>query len=115
MRVCLVYARRRVCFALFATNKHAHQTPPSRPPQKTTTGFLSRFEGSQCPAKLLEDVTLVDAPGVLSGEKQRVGARLWRRARLFIVFFRMARQHTGALPHSPHRLCNPKHTNLLPP
>jgi len=36
------------------------------------TGFLSRFEGSQCPAKLLEDITIVDTPGVLSGEKQRI-------------------------------------------
>lgn len=36
------------------------------------TGFLSRFEGSQCPAKLLEEISLVDTPGVLSGEKQRI-------------------------------------------
>lgn len=36
------------------------------------TGFLSRFEASQCPSKLLEEITLVDTPGVLSGEKQRV-------------------------------------------
>mmetsp|Transcript_11752 Transcript_11752/g.21123 ORF Transcript_11752/g.21123 Transcript_11752/m.21123 type:complete len:544 (-) Transcript_11752:1029-2660(-) len=36
------------------------------------TGFLSRFEGSQCPAALLDEITLVDTPGVLSGEKQRL-------------------------------------------
>ncbi|GIL50072.1 hypothetical protein Vafri_6390 [Volvox africanus] len=36
------------------------------------TGFLSRFEGSQCPARLLEEISLVDTPGVLSGEKQRI-------------------------------------------
>lgn len=36
------------------------------------TGFLSRFEGSQCPSKLLEEISLVDTPGVLSGEKQRI-------------------------------------------
>ena len=42
-------------------------------------GFLSRFEGSQCPAPLLENISIVDTPGVLSGEKQRIGAR--RRAR----------------------------------
>ncbi|GBF89658.1 hypothetical protein Rsub_02828 [Raphidocelis subcapitata] len=35
------------------------------------TGFLSRFEGSQMPCPLLESVTLIDTPGVLSGEKQR--------------------------------------------
>ncbi|KAI8474973.1 MAG: P-loop containing nucleoside triphosphate hydrolase protein [Monoraphidium minutum] len=36
------------------------------------TGFLKRFEGSQCPAKLLEEISIVDTPGVLSGEKQRI-------------------------------------------
>lgn len=38
-----------------------------RPP-----GFLSRFEGASCPAKLLEEITIIDTPGVLSGEKQRI-------------------------------------------
>ena len=38
-------------------------------------GFLTRFEGSQCPAKLLEEISIIDTPGVLSGEKQRIGAR----------------------------------------
>lgn len=36
------------------------------------TGFLSRFEGAVCSAKLLEEISLVDTPGVLSGEKQRI-------------------------------------------
>ncbi|WIA09631.1 hypothetical protein OEZ85_009020 [Tetradesmus obliquus] len=36
------------------------------------TGFLSRFEGASCPAPLLDSITLVDTPGVLSGEKQRI-------------------------------------------
>jgi hypothetical protein len=35
-------------------------------------GFLSRFEGASCPAKLLEEITIIDTPGVLSGEKQRI-------------------------------------------
>eukprot|EP00462_Mataza_sp_D1_P000051 CAMPEP_0175090376 /NCGR_PEP_ID=MMETSP0086_2-20121207/1307_1 /TAXON_ID=136419 /ORGANISM="Unknown Unknown, Strain D1" /LENGTH=518 /DNA_ID=CAMNT_0016362989 /DNA_START=60 /DNA_END=1616 /DNA_ORIENTATION=- len=34
--------------------------------------FLNRFEGSFCPSPLLEKITFVDTPGVLSGEKQRV-------------------------------------------
>ncbi|XP_004293342.1 PREDICTED: EH domain-containing protein 1-like [Fragaria vesca subsp. vesca] len=33
--------------------------------------FLSKFECSQMPHPLLDEITLVDTPGVLSGEKQR--------------------------------------------
>lgn len=36
------------------------------------TGFLSRLEGSLCNSPLLEGITIVDTPGVLSGEKQRI-------------------------------------------
>lgn len=35
-------------------------------------GFLSKFEGAACDNRLLEEVSLVDTPGVLSGEKQRI-------------------------------------------
>ncbi|PHT35425.1 EH domain-containing protein 2 [Capsicum baccatum] len=35
------------------------------------TAFLSQLECSQMPHPLLENITLVDTPGVLSGEKQR--------------------------------------------
>ena len=35
-------------------------------------GFLAKFEAAACPNQLLEEVTLVDTPGVLSGEKQRI-------------------------------------------
>ncbi|XP_021759024.1 EH domain-containing protein 1-like [Chenopodium quinoa] len=40
----------------------------------TTFGsaFLSKFECSQMPHPLLEHMTLIDTPGVLSGEKQRI-------------------------------------------
>lgn len=37
------------------------------------TAFLQRLECSQCPCPLLESVTFIDTPGVLSGEKQRIG------------------------------------------
>lgn len=36
------------------------------------TGFLSKFQSASCPARLLEEITIVDTPGVLSGEKQRI-------------------------------------------
>ncbi|GMH66771.1 hypothetical protein TL16_g04502 [Triparma laevis f. inornata] len=35
-------------------------------------GFLNKFEASVTSSPLLESVTLIDSPGVLSGEKQRV-------------------------------------------
>ena len=34
--------------------------------------FLNKFEASVTPAPLLESVTMIDSPGVLSGEKQRI-------------------------------------------
>ena len=36
------------------------------------SAFLSKFQASSCDAKLLEEVTIIDTPGVLSGEKQRI-------------------------------------------
>ncbi|KAF9430132.1 3-hydroxyisobutyryl-CoA hydrolase [Entomortierella beljakovae] len=34
--------------------------------------FLTRFQVSQCPSPLLENMTLIDTPGILAGDKQRV-------------------------------------------
>ena len=45
---------------------------PFRALQREGNAFLSRFEGSLCASPLLEHVSLIDTPGVLSGEKQRV-------------------------------------------
>lgn len=37
--------------------------------------FLTRMEASVCNTKILEQMTLIDTPGVLSGEKQRIGRK----------------------------------------
>lgn len=37
------------------------------------TSFLSKFQVSQTDSPLLDQITFIDTPGVLSGEKQRIG------------------------------------------
>ena len=49
-----------------------HPDLPFRGLERFGVSFLSRFEGSQLPSSVLRSVTLIDTPGVLSGEKQRV-------------------------------------------
>lgn len=54
---------------------HRPQIALSVPPQGLAiygNGFCSKFEAASCPNQLLESITLVDTPGVLSGEKQRI-------------------------------------------
>jgi EH domain-containing protein 1 len=36
-------------------------------------GFLNKFEVVMCPSPILESIYFIDTPGVLSGEKQRIG------------------------------------------
>lgn len=40
--------------------------------EKFGMAFLNRFECSEVPAPILEHITFIDSPGVLSGEKQRM-------------------------------------------
>jgi len=40
--------------------------------EKFGMAFLNRFEVAEVPAPILEHITFIDSPGVLSGEKQRV-------------------------------------------
>jgi EH domain-containing protein 1 len=35
--------------------------------------FLSKFEGVEVDADILRNITIIDSPGVLAGEKQRLG------------------------------------------
>lgn len=49
-----------------------HADLPFRGLERFGVSFLNRFEGSQLPSSVLRSVTLVDTPGILSGEKQRV-------------------------------------------
>ena len=46
---------------------------PFRGLDRFGTAFLSKFQSSELPAPILEDLTFIDSPGILSGEKQRIG------------------------------------------
>ena len=43
-----------------------------RPLSKFGNAFLNRFQCSQLPNPVLKSITIVDSPGILSGEKQRI-------------------------------------------
>eukprot|EP00903_Cladosiphon_okamuranus_P005964 g5888.t1 len=45
---------------------------PYRGLDRFGVSFLNKFEASQLPSPVLRNITIVDTPGVLSGEKQRV-------------------------------------------
>ena len=48
-----------------------HPDLPFRGLERFGVSFLSRFEGSQLPSSVLKSISLIDTPGILSGEKQR--------------------------------------------
>jgi len=51
------------------------------------TGFLSKFQSSELPSPLLESMILIDTPGVLSGEKQRLGRQYIFIQNFLFLFF----------------------------
>ncbi|KAF9291795.1 hypothetical protein BGZ68_002174 [Mortierella alpina] len=69
---------------------------PFRGLNKFGQSFLTRFQVSQCPSPLLENMTLIDTPGILAGAKQRIDRGYdftktveWfaERADLILLFF----------------------------
>ena len=46
---------------------------PYRAPTQFGNNFLTKFEGAEVAADILRNITIVDTPGVLAGEKQRIG------------------------------------------
>jgi len=48
-------------------------TKPFHALNRFGSSFLSKFEAAQCSAPILKHVTFIDTPGILSGEKQRIG------------------------------------------
>ena len=57
--------------------------------QQFGSGFLNRFEVVQVPSPVLQSITFIDTPGVLSGEKQRLNRTHYfadRADRILILF-----------------------------
>lgn len=56
------------------TTTSSHQADkPFRGVAAFGNNFLTKFEAAEVPAAILRNITLIDSPGILSGEKQRLG------------------------------------------
>jgi len=49
-----------------------HPSVPYRGLERFGVNFLNRFEGSVMPSSVLQKISLIDTPGILAGEKQRL-------------------------------------------
>jgi GTPase SAR1 family protein len=69
--VCVMHGREDAVIPGNALTADA--TKPFRALEKFGSSFLNRVEAVTCSARILESMTFIDTPGVLSGEKQRIG------------------------------------------
>ena len=60
-------------------------TLPFRPLTKFGNSFLNRFQCTRQKNSLLSEITLIDTPGILSGEKQTT-ERLTRLLKYFLLY-----------------------------
>src|ERR1700709_505040 len=60
--------------------------------------FLNKFECSQCDSPILQKISFIDTPGVLSGEKQRIGS-----AYSFPEVIEWFAERADRLGHNHHR------------
>ena len=49
------------------------QDKPFRGLTQFGNNFLTKFEGAEVHSAILRNITIIDTPGVLAGEKQRIG------------------------------------------
>ena len=75
-----------------------------RPLSKFGNAFLNRFQCSMVKNDVLKSLTIVDTPGILSGEKQRLASDSVKRLRTQIRRFRVVEHRIYSTV--PYLQCN---------